>query len=55
MLVISIDGACRRNGKPDCVASGAVFIKQYDEDNNLVATRPLSVWELKSTNQRGEL
>ena len=55
MLVISIDGACRRNGKPDCVASGAVFIKQYDDDNNLVATRPLSVWELKSTNQRGEL
>ena len=55
MLVISIDGACRRNGKPDCVASGAVFIKQYDEDNNLVATRPLSMWELKSTNQRGEL
>lgn len=55
MLVISIDGACRRNGKPDCVASGAVFIKQYDEENNLVATRPLSMWELKSTNQRGEL
>lgn len=55
MLVISIDGACRRNGKPDCVASGAVFIKQYDEYNNLVATCPLSMWELKSTNQRGEL
>ena len=26
MLVIAIDGACRRNGKPDCVSAGGVFI-----------------------------
>lgn len=55
MLVIAIDGACRRNGKPDCVASGGVFVKQYNEENTLVATQLLSVWEVKSTNQRGEL
>lgn len=54
-LVIAIDGACRRNGKPDCVSSGGVFIEEYDEQNNLVDTKMLSVWEVESTNQRGEL
>lgn len=54
MLVISIDGACRRNGKPDCVSSGGVFIQQYNEEE-LVATRILSNYEIQSTNQRGEL
>lgn len=55
MLVIAIDGACRRNGKPDCVSSGGVFIEQYDEDNTLVATKLLTNYEIQSTNQRGEL
>ena len=56
MLLISIDGACRRNGKPDCVSAGGVFIKQYDlKDRKLVSTSTLSNYELKSTNQRGEL
>ena len=54
MLVIAIDGACRRNGKPDCIASGGVFIEQYD-DNGIVATKLLSNYEIQSTNQRGEL
>lgn len=55
MLVIAIDGACRRNGQPTCVASGGVYIEQYNEDNTLVATKALSNYEIQSTNQRGEL
>lgn len=54
MLVISIDGACRRNGKPDCVSSGGVFIQQYLE-GRVVSTKILTNYEIKSTNQRGEL
>jgi len=54
-LDIAIDGACRRNGKPDCIASGGVFIEHYDEENNLVGTKILSNYEIQSTNQRGEL
>ena len=54
MLRIAIDGACRRNGKPDCVAAGGVFIMQY-KDFNLVATDTKSNYEHNSTNQRGEL
>lgn len=58
MLVIAIDGACRRNGKPDCIASGGVFIEQYTiegNERNLVGTKILSNYEIQSTNQRGEL
>lgn len=55
MLIIAIDGACRRNGKPDCVASGGVYIERYNEENDIVATKVLSNYELQSTNQRGEL
>ena len=55
MLVISIDGACRRNGKPNCVSAGGVFIQHFDECLNLVQTKALSNYETKSTNQRGEL
>ena len=54
MLRIAIDGACRRNGKPDCVSSGGVFIQLFKE-NTLVATDTRSNYELNSTNQRGEL
>lgn len=54
MLKIAIDGACRRNGKPDCVASGAIFI-QYIEDSSVVETDLRADHEYCSTNQRGEL
>lgn len=54
MFVIAIDGACRRNGQPSCIASGGVFIEQW-EDGALVATKLLSNYETNSTNQRGEL
>lgn len=54
MLVIAIDGACRRNGKPDCVSAGGVFIQQYDGED-LICTSTLSAYEVQSTNQRGEM
>lgn len=54
-LFIAIDGACRRNGKPDCTASGGVFIQQLDDGNRCIATNVLSTYEYNSTNQRGEL
>lgn len=55
MLVISIDGACRRNGKPNCVSAGGVFIMQYNNNLELTQTMLRSNYELNSTNQRGEL
>ena len=54
-LLIAIDGACRRNGKPDCTASGGVFIQQFGEDSIRMACCTLSAYEYNSTNQRGEL
>lgn len=54
-LFIAIDGACRRNGKSDCTASGGVFIQQFDEHHRRTACHVLSAYEYNSTNQRGEL
>lgn len=56
MYVVSIDGACRRNGKPDCVSAGGLFIQEFDESlDKPVLTSTLSVFEMQSTNQRGEM
>ena len=55
MLAIAIDGACRRNGKPDCVSAGGVFILHLDENLNVYNTALMSNYEIQSTNQRGEL
>lgn len=49
MLKLWIDGASRKNGKPDCIAVGGVFI--IAEDRSFICT----VCEECSTNQRGEL
>jgi ribonuclease HI len=49
MIYLSIDGASRRNGKPDCLAAGAVFTKF----NGKTAIGLGS--ERNSTSQRGEL
>jgi ribonuclease HI len=51
MYLIAIDGACRRNGKPDCISAAGVFIVHYNEKR----TKTISTYELNSTNQRGEL
>ena len=50
---IAIDGACRRNGKPDCISSGACFILIEDEDTEQGFV--VSSHETNSTSQRGEL
>lgn len=55
MLLIAIDGACRRNGKPDCVSAAGVFIQHFDEYLRLTSTNLLTGHEEHSTNQRGEL
>lgn len=56
MKIIAIDGASRRNGKPDCVSAGGVFIMDIDEETLKVsATAQLSEFESASTNQRGEM
>ncbi len=51
MILIAIDGACRRNGQPDCTSAGGVFIQREDTMMPTV----LSCFEYNSTNQRGEL
>lgn len=55
MMLIAIDGACRRNGKPDCVAAGGVFVRNYTDEGVLIRTQTFSDYEVGSTNQRGEL
>ena len=55
MILISIDGACRRNGQPDCVAAGGVFIQHFNDKGEVVETHIKSTYELNSTNQRGEM
>lgn len=54
MLLLAIDGACRRNGKPDCVSASGVFIQDI-VDNKTISTHCLSNYEINSTSQRGEL
>lgn len=54
MLFISVDGACRRNGQPDCISAGGVFIQEV-KDNEIIAFSNLSEYETHSTSQRGEL
>lgn len=55
MLRIAIDGATRRNGKPDCVAAGAAFIQHINEDGTFSHCDIKTNYEHASTNQRGEL
>lgn len=50
---IAIDGACRRNGQPDCVSAGACFIHNADETSWSCECHAAS--EEASTSQRGEL
>ena len=52
---IAIDGACRRNGKPDCVSAGATFIQRFNDDGILESSYVDGSIERCSTNQRGEL
>ncbi len=51
MISIAIDGACRRNGKPDCVSAGGMFVVDHDQGT----TQTFALHECASTNQRGEM
>lgn len=54
MLIVAIDGACRRNGKPDCIAAGGVYAWCGDQVIGF-ASSTLADYEIKSTSQRGEI
>lgn len=54
-ILIAIDGACRRNGKPDCTASGGLFIQAFDDNGKDIGYCTRGIYEYGSTNQRGEL
>lgn len=53
MILYAIDGACRRNGKPDCTSAGGVFM--YRNINGVRECKNIFAHEYMSTNQRGEL
>ena len=55
MLRIAIDGACRRNGKPDCVSAGGVYIQDVNYNDSILRHTAIACAERDSTNQRGEL
>lgn len=55
MLRIAIDGACRRNGKPDCVSAGGVYAQRVNVYGLVLDHITLAMSEDCSTNQRGEL
>lgn len=55
MLRIAIDGACRRNGKPDCISTGGVYVHWLNTDGTIKCHFSFALTEGKSTNQRGEL
>lgn len=50
MISIWIDGACKANGKPECISAGGLFIV-----DNEMRTYARTVHEFKSTSQRGEI
>lgn len=56
-VIISIDGACRRNGQPNCVSAGGLFIVELGgrKMQTVVSAKTMSVSEKESTNQRGEM
>lgn len=54
MKTIAIDGACRRNGKPDCISAGSCFIL-VEDNNGVEQCFTISDHETESTSQRGEL
>lgn len=49
-IIIAIDGACKRNGKPNCTSAGAAWIGT-EAGEYLFRSK----FELESTSQRGEI
>jgi len=55
MIAIAIDGACRRNGKPNCISTSSMFVLHFNSDSSIEKTLYNVFMENKSSNQRGEL
>lgn len=55
MLTIAIDGACRRNGKPNCISTSGIFALHFSGVNPIEKTHCMVFMENESSNQRGEL
>ena len=55
MVSIAIDGACRRNGKPNCISTSSMFVLHFNDDGSIEKTLYNVFMENKSSNQRGEL
>lgn len=55
MLAIAIDGACRRNGKPNCISTGGIFALHFNDKGSIEKTHYNVLMERESSNQRGEL
>lgn len=49
-MLIATDGACKRNGTPECCSAGVAFIQTDDGDMYFK-----SMYETQSTSQRGEI
>lgn len=52
MYRISVDGACKLNGKPDCMSAGGIFVQNLEDPSE---THIGGIVDYNSTNQRGEL
>jgi ribonuclease HI len=53
MILFAIDGASRRNGKPDCISTGSAIMQRMDTTGASYSLRYRVEYE--STNQRGEM
>ena len=55
MIRIAIDGACKGNGKAECISGSGVFIEHTPVDTEVPIYKQFTHREECSTNQRGEL
>lgn len=54
MIIFAIDGASRKNGKPDCISTGSAIMQHMDVPGHATYSLRYRV-EYESTNQRGEM
>lgn len=55
MICVAIDGACRNNGKPNCISAGGCFFLSQSNPEAPQMFYTKSGFEKNSTNQRGEM
>lgn len=54
-MIIAIDGASRRNGKPDCLAAGGIYYEVTDENDVVIKNKVAAAYKHEGTNQQGEI